>query len=504
MINHYKNVRVSSIVFFFNFIITIVVGIFFVPIYLNQIGIKIYGAWLVLTSVLQIFSSFDPGFATVFEQRFSILFSKKEYDILSTTLLLALIMIGLLVTSVFFIGWLAYPYIIKFSNITEYTEQLRSSFFIALLGTALLIGSYGLNGIVNGFQKIIYIAILQLVTNLLGLIALLVLIYNNFGVLALAISILIRGLFSFIVPLFYLLNQYLKLYIKPSNYLVQLKLLLRLFTYTSASRFLGVLVMNLDSTIISKFYTTTDVNIIAFTKKIPTFLFNAFDIPVNSILPTLSYLSTNTHNNERLKNIVINLISVYTRTILVLAVYFILFNNMIIGIWLNNDNLIASQWLNSFIIIGIVVSVLGHLMVKISTSLGFVSKTSKIISIQNLIMLPCLYFSTKYYGFIGLIGTPIVLISVFSICIPGLLILKLFTISWYSTMIWFWNNLKTAIPVLAIFYYFKFYLLDSSTRTTQTTIFELVLSAVFFVVTFIITFRFYKEKVRAIKTLLSE
>lgn len=504
MINHYRNIQVSSIVFIINFLITTIIGIFLVPIYLNEIGIEIYGAWLVLTSILQIFSSLDPGFATVFEQRFSILFSKKDNNTLSVTLLLAIIMMVVLVIIIFLVGWVGYPFMIKFSNLTEYSIRLRLPFFISLIGTALLIGSYGLNAIVNGLQKIIYISFLQLFTNLVGLVTLLILIYKDFGVLSLAMSIFIRGFLSFIFPFLYLLNKYYKFNVKSSDYFQQFKLLAKLFTFTSVSRFLGVLVMNLDLTLISKFYNTNEVNIVAFTKKIPSFIFNAVDIPVNSILPTISYLtSDDTINNNKLRNIVTNVISIYTRTILVLAVYFVFFNDMIIRIWLSNDSLIASQLLNLLIIFGIVVSSFGHLIVKIATTLGFVTKISKIIILQNFLMLPSLYFFTKYFGLLGLLGTPILLISIFSIFIPGILLLNYFSIKRYSSLLWIWNNLKIILPVLGLFWFYKYYFIKLDLNEYRI-LFELISSFIYFVIIFLITLKFYRKKVNTLKILLSD
>ncbi|MBC7890581.1 MAG: hypothetical protein H7Y12_00085, partial [Sphingobacteriaceae bacterium] len=169
-------------------------GLLLTPSVLGYVAPAQYGAWLLTGDVLSWLSLVDPGISAVLGQRVAAQFgagNQAEIGALTGAGLLVTVAVTVLLLALGFglAPWLNQLVTLPAAELVE----LRAAFFVALLGTGLVLFSHSLVAVTQGLQSGPANAVIYNGSLLASLALTLILLKNDFGLLALAYPIALRG-----------------------------------------------------------------------------------------------------------------------------------------------------------------------------------------------------------------------------------------------------------------------------------------------------------------------
>ena len=127
--------------------IAIIQGLVMVPIYLQFIPVNIYSFWLATGNILAWMSATDPGLTVVLQQQIADSYGKKDLTKVRNVIGGGLLFSAIVFVVAIIFGLIAAEYLPDVLNIVSKpdNELILAAFTLAVLGTALMIFSFGLN-----------------------------------------------------------------------------------------------------------------------------------------------------------------------------------------------------------------------------------------------------------------------------------------------------------------------------------------------------------------------
>lgn len=210
--------------------IAMIKGLFLLPIYFKFISYELYGYWVTIGSIVALLSILNFGISTMTMQRISKSYAEKDFEKVGNYFINSLL-ISFLIAIVFLgVGFLLSYLLQDLLTIADDKLQIvRISFFLALFTVMFSFFSDAFRGLAVALLKPLFGLQVMVGANLVGIGLVLLLFYNNFGLLALPISLLAT---EFIIVLFcgiYVLFLYKQFDIKSK---INITILKEYFTFS--------------------------------------------------------------------------------------------------------------------------------------------------------------------------------------------------------------------------------------------------------------------------------
>ena len=173
-------------------IITIIRGLLFIPLYINFIGVRLYGLWLASGGVLVWLTMLDLGLGQGVAQRVASHYGKKDYEKTGQYFIN-----GLLIYTIFGVLFFSIGYLISFPLPSwlkaGYSDSgiLRACFQLAVAAGFLKILNDVLRGFATSVLRPLFPLTSLLIWNILGLVSTVVLLFKSWGLWAIPIGHLV-------------------------------------------------------------------------------------------------------------------------------------------------------------------------------------------------------------------------------------------------------------------------------------------------------------------------
>lgn len=390
-------------------VVNIINGIILVPIYLQYIDPAVFGLWLASGNILAWLSLVDPGIGGVLLQRVGVAFGRKDLTEVSQLIgsgLMLSICITLLLGIAGYLFFTKLPIILDIDENYYSRTELKPAFFYALVGTMLMIVSYGITSILQALQSSVSIGVLFIVNISSSLLMVLVLLESGFGLIAIGLSILFRGVVQ-LVGSFALLLRKLKLIgVEYSFRKADILGILRLSSFNFLGKASGTLHGQVQLFFIARYVGSFDVAVYKFTQTAPDLSKQFLIRPMQAFIPSfLNLLGEKGH--EGAKSILVRMLSYFVWIVGLSIVGFLVLNESFVSLWVGED-FYAGSILNGMICLAVAVSVLLDVLSQLVFALGDVKWNNMIQFFQLILFLLLAYWGVTEYGLRGLVAAYII------------------------------------------------------------------------------------------------
>ena len=390
-------------------------GVILVPFYLKFIPLNLYGAWLASGSMLAWLSTIDPGLTTVLQQRVASAYGKRDYQTIRELLGGGLFIAVVVLISAIVFGFVCAYYLPVWLNLPSIVDAsvVVQAFFLAVVGTSLMLFSFAISAINQGLQGSLGVGLISNIVVALSFALIIVLLYKGFGLFAIAIGLIFRGVCHTLGQGIYLLWRLMSEKIGFSFSFSKVVALMKLLSYTFLGRASGIIAKNIDLIVIARFLGPETVAILSLTRKAPDISKGIVDQPVVAFLPAVSHVM-GAGEIDKARNVLIRLVRIVLWVLFLIAGGLIALNDDFVRIWVGS-HLFAGEAIN-MILCGVFLFSVGTICLSyICTALGNIKRSSLASLAQSLLFIPLVIYSTKYLGLFGAVLAP--LIAVFAVSI---------------------------------------------------------------------------------------
>ena len=178
-------------------------GILLVPIYLDTIGVEVYGYWLATGGILAWLGAFDMRMAVVINQKISALLGRGEEHKVARTFSSGLGAFGLILMPLTPIALVSFT---PLANFLGLPDDLRSDFYLAYVysafGLMLSFVTSALAALPKGLLMPTFPVVIHFLCGLVQIVAVVYFLYSGFGVIAIGFAVFLRFLLSTICLLY--------------------------------------------------------------------------------------------------------------------------------------------------------------------------------------------------------------------------------------------------------------------------------------------------------------
>ncbi|SHG28724.1 Membrane protein involved in the export of O-antigen and teichoic acid [Flavobacterium fluvii] len=409
-----KTTKINLFFQYYAFIYSIILGIFLVPLYLKYISLEIYGGWLATGNIVAWLTVIDPGISDVLRQQAGKAYGADEKQKLngllgSGTLLSLIVSILVLI-----IGLVLTNYIVDLISIRDINSiiVLKNAFVLAVVGTSLMIFSYGFISFNQGILSSMGVGVIFVVGTVISLIVNITLLMYGYGVYSIPIAQIFFALILIFGNIAYIFWRYIDESLKFRFSISGFLDLTKLTGYNVFGRLGSVMSTQIDTLLVARYLGAEIAPILSFTKKGPELSRMFIDRNVIAMQPAV----TNAWESGEYDKVRINTSRLYFIIIWVLGLIFtnfIIFNKYFVSLWVGK-NLFAGNTVNVIISINIILAVLVNMSSNILFALGKIKQTSKINFVQSILTVITLFIGVKYFGLYGLVLAQVLSTLVFS------------------------------------------------------------------------------------------
>jgi len=189
-----------------NIILVVVQGIILVPLYLSHIDARLYGAWLATGNIVAYLELLDFGFYSIIVQKIAKMAGEGNEKHLGQLMGTSLVVTLILSVFPFCLGNLLYQHIPGWVNIHgPDAVELGKSVLIASAATSLMFLAYGFGGILVGLQWVGVVGWQFIAASFLGIVATVAFFFMGWGIVSIAMGLLVRAAFMSAGHMIYLL-----------------------------------------------------------------------------------------------------------------------------------------------------------------------------------------------------------------------------------------------------------------------------------------------------------
>lgn len=180
-----------------NAIIVIINGIVMVPVYFHYMSVSTYGAWLATGNMVAMLGLLESGFSSVITQKMAAAIGsgdKERYGKLAGANIVTAILIA---SGILFLGLCIVPFITNWINVEEsVSSEIRLSYIIALFASSVAICVSLFGAFPQVWQDTKAVGMINTCTGLLAIASLIAFLLLGLGVVAIAMSYLVRALLN--------------------------------------------------------------------------------------------------------------------------------------------------------------------------------------------------------------------------------------------------------------------------------------------------------------------
>jgi O-antigen/teichoic acid export membrane protein len=382
-------------------------GIVLVPLYLRYIPLDIYGAWLATGNILAWLMVIDPGLSSVLMQRAGVAYGKGDKAELNSLLTGGVLLSGAISLLLLVAGFISSSFLIGWLNLgtTIDGDLVEQAFMIAVVGSALMIFSYGLTAFNQGMQSSLGIGLVFVITMVASLALTVVLLYKGVGLLALPIGLVVRGVGLTVGNAGYLLWRYIGERTRYHFSTQGVATLAKLLSYVFLGRGAGVIATNMDAFVLTRYLGPEIAPVFVLTRKAPDMSRMFLERPATAFMPAVSHL-VGAGELGRARAVLLRLMRMILWLMGLIAAGFIVFNRDFVSLWVG-PKLFAGGTINLFSVLTLVIMVLVNALSNLCFSLGNIKGNSIASLAQGLLSVPLMVLGARYWGMLGVAVAPL-------------------------------------------------------------------------------------------------
>ena len=391
-------------------ILLLITQILLIPIYLQYISIPLFGAWLATGNILIWLTLVDSGLSVVLQQKVASAYGSSNKILLGEIISNGSILSLIIALIIIIIGISFSNYITSWVGLNDIADELelRSAVKIAVIGTGLIIFSSSFTAINLGLLSSKGINGIILFVTVLAIITSLILLLNGYGLVALAMEILIKGVGFTLGAIVYLLYR-----IHNENIILRFskKILIDLshsMSYTFFSRLGTTLSENIDLFFVAKIMGPEFVTLLAMTKRAPESSRKFVERPAIAFMPAVSHLMGE-GKTDRAREILLRLFLIILWVLGLFTAGFVTFNEVFVGLWVGQE-LFAGKTVSIIICLLFFISVIAGTTSNLCYSLGNIKGNSIASIIQTILTGILLYIGITNWGLLGAVLAPVLAI----------------------------------------------------------------------------------------------
>ena len=434
---------------------SISLGLLMVPLYVKYIPLNIYGAWLATGNLVLLLTFLDPGVADVLRLKVLESYAKKEFIQLSDLLFSALIIlfsISLFIIGLGLIMSLFLKYLLNDVDLNNNAIILKS-FYLAILGTSMLIFSFGLSSFNQGMLSARGVGLIYVVSTTFSVFISIYLLKNNYGLISIPIGQIICAFFLIFGNILYIIYRFKT---EAIQFIFTLRNVKKLFCLSSVNflgKIGGVISTQIDVLLISNFVGTNIVTSYVLTKKGPEISRTFIERPPLAFLPSITSLWY-AKDHAKLNFYIIRLFKILIWMLGIVFIGFILSNKIFISLWVGSE-FFTNPVTNLLVCMNLLLLVANSVFANIYFALGNIKSASRYTFVQSIITAFFLYVGAKYWGINGLLIFQFISYAIFSAWIFPLKVFNLLVIRHKVTIVLVKELFIVGFTCIVLFYLFR-------------------------------------------------
>lgn len=222
MMNHDKRIPIpsrkkavifNSLAHYMGIILMMVQGVVLVPLYLKYIDSRLYGAWLATGNIIAYLGLLDFGFYSIIVQKVARMAGERDEQHLGGLIGTSMIISSILAVLPLAIGSMLCHHLPTWINVQGADAlQLEKAILAASASTSLMFFAYSFGGILVGLQWVGVVSWQYVLSNVLGIVATIIFLLTGWGVVSIAMGLLVRAVFlslGHVIYLFLWVKRYL-------------------------------------------------------------------------------------------------------------------------------------------------------------------------------------------------------------------------------------------------------------------------------------------------------
>lgn len=410
-IQSYSRKKTTKWILFFQYVsiaLTMVSSLLLVPLYLKFIPLGLYGAWLATGNILVWLTAIDPGLSTILQQRVGVVYGKKDFEAIRELLVGGLCITAIIVFFIIALGFLSVDYLPVWLNLPSNVDgsTIIRAFSLAVIGTSLMIFSYSIIAINRGILSSVGVGSIGVIVSVLAILFTIILLYNGFGLIAIPLGLLFRGVGFTLGNSGYLVWRLTSEKIGFSFSFRKIPALVKLMSYTFLGRAGGVVANNVDLFIVSRFLGPEIVPVLHLTRRAPEMSRMFVERPPVAFMPAVSHL-VGAGEMDKARAVLIRLMRMMLWLTGLFVAGFIALNDDFVRLWVGS-HLFAGQTINLIICGTFLFMVISNGLANLCFSLGNIKGNSLASLAQSLLFIPLVILGAKYFGLLGIVLAPFI------------------------------------------------------------------------------------------------
>lgn len=350
----------------------------------------------------------DPGLSTILQQRVGVAYGQQDHRAIRETIFAGLLLAACATFLLLCLGYLATSFIPSWLNLSSDVDQqlLLKAFWIAVIGSCLMLLSYAITAVNQGLQSSLGIGSIYVVVHVLDILLILTLIFSGFGLMALAYSALFRGIGMLLGNAAYLGWRLVKEKIGFAFSVEKVAELFKLMPFTFVAQASGVVASNIDAFVIARFLGADAVPVLVLTRKAIDICRTIVSRPILALMPALSHL-VGEQDIDKAKHLLVRLVCMMMWLLLLITSGLMSLNDDFVGLWVG-ESLYAGTKINVLLCAGLLLGVITLSLSNLCMSLGDIKGTSLATLVQSIIFIALVIPGTKYMGFMGVVLAPVI------------------------------------------------------------------------------------------------
>lgn len=383
-------------------------GVLLVPLYLRFIPLDLYGAWIASGNILVWLSFLDPGLTGVLQQRVGSAYGKQDYQAIRELLGVGLFLTGIISISIIAIGFVFAHYLPWLLDLPSTVDAsvIVQAFSLTVIGTSLMLFSFSISAINQGLQSSLGFGLISNVVVALSFVLIIILLYKGFGLLAIAIGLIFRGVCHTLGQGVYLLWRLTDEKIGFSFSFSSIAALMKLLSYTLLGRVSGIIANNVDLLIVARFLGPETVAVLSLTRKVPRLSREFVNQPSVAFMPAVSHV-TGSGEIDKARDALTRLVRMMLWMLCLLAGGLIALNDDFVRLWVG-PHLFAGKTINLILCGTFLFTVAAASLRNICFALGNIKGSSVASLAQSLLFIPLVIYGTKYFGLLGTVLAPLI------------------------------------------------------------------------------------------------
>ena len=392
---------------YFGIVYAVVSGVFFVPLYLKNIPLDLYGAWLASGNILFWLSAIDVGLTNVVMQRVGAAYGREDLGVtgayLASGLIIAIgISVIILLVGILFSFYL--PEILDLSA-SRSNYLLQRAFMLAVVGTSLTFLGFSIASLNSGLQGSIGVGVVSVLSLASSLIIILFGIMSGLGLYAIAMGVFVRGIILLTGNLTYLVwrksSEKIPLMINRRYF----QDLTNMLGYGSFGTIGFTFSERMDAFLMTKFLGPEVTPMLILTRRGPDVAVMVLGRPGNAFAPTIAHLAGE-GDWVKAKKILSRFLRFIIWGVGISVAGFMALNEEFVTLWVGSE-LYAGDSVNFAIVVLLLIGLPIRNMAVLCTAMGDIKGIAVVEFIRGIVTLFYMIVGINYLGILGAALAPI-------------------------------------------------------------------------------------------------